>query len=82
MNHMPSGGSSTLFTTSLSERQVIDQILGGEKELFEVIIRSYNPILHKIGMSYGFHHMDTQDLMQETFVNVYCNLSSFNTGPL
>jgi|SRR5687767_10836114 len=61
----------------LTDTELLQKVLGGQSALFEIIIRRYNPYLHKIGMSYGFNHEDTQDLMQETFVNTYLNLSKF-----
>jgi RNA polymerase sigma-70 factor (ECF subfamily) len=30
-----------------------------------------------VGRSYGFNHQDTEDLMQETFINGYVNLKQF-----
>jgi len=60
-----------------SDTEVIEQILSGNKALFEILIRRYNPYLYKIGRSYGFNHQDTEDLMQETFVNIYLNLKKF-----
>jgi RNA polymerase sigma factor (sigma-70 family) len=61
----------------LSDIDVIQAVISGQTALFELIIRRYNPTLHKIGMSYGFSHEDTQDLMQETFVSTFLNLSKF-----
>lgn len=60
-----------------SDTDVIRKVLSGETALYEIIIRRYNPYLHKTGMAYGFNHEDTQDLMQESFVNAYLNLSKF-----
>ena len=60
-----------------SDVDVIKKVLSGETALYEIIIRRYNPYLHKTGRAYGFNHEDTQDLMQETFVNAYLNLSKF-----
>jgi len=57
--------------------EIIQKVLSGQTPLFEIIIRRYNPYLHKVGMSYGFSHEDTQDLMQETFVSSFLNLSKF-----
>ena len=72
----------TLNTTGESVQQytdteVIADILSGNTALFEILIRRYNPYLYKIGRSYGFSHQDTEDLMQETFVNSYVNLKQF-----
>ncbi|MFL5743217.1 MAG: sigma-70 family RNA polymerase sigma factor [Niastella sp.] len=56
---------------------IIEQVLAGNTALFEIIIRRYNPYLYKVGRSYGFNHQDTEDLMQETFINSYVNLKQF-----
>jgi RNA polymerase sigma factor (sigma-70 family) len=60
-----------------SDIEVIQQVLSGNTALFEIIIRRYNPYLYKVGRSYGFNHQDTEDLMQETFINSYMNLRQF-----
>jgi RNA polymerase sigma factor (sigma-70 family) len=61
----------------LADSAVIEKILNGETELFEILIRRYNSFLYKVGRSYNFNHDDTQDLMQDTFVQAYRNLSQF-----
>ncbi|UAY52721.1 sigma-70 family RNA polymerase sigma factor [Ferruginibacter albus] len=60
-----------------SDIEIIKRVLDGELGLFEVLIRRNNPVLYKIGRSYGYTHEDTQDLMQDTFVDAYRNLSEF-----
>ena len=62
---------------SYSDEEVISKILSGETALFEIIVRRYNPFLHKTGRAYGFNHEDTQDLMQETFVSAFLHLHQF-----
>jgi|ERR1043165_1892839 RNA polymerase sigma-70 factor (ECF subfamily) len=64
-------------TGQYTDAEVIQRVVSGETALFELLIRRNNPLLHKIGMSYGYSHEDTQDLMQETFVSAYLNLSKF-----
>lgn len=67
-----------MFTTEkLTEKEIIKRILNGEKALYEIIVRRYNPYLYKIGRSYNYNHEDTQDLMQETFINAYLGLKTF-----
>lgn len=61
----------------LSEAQIAERILKGEKSLYEIIVRRFNPTLYKIGRSYNYNHEDTEDLMQDTFVDAYKNLSLF-----
>ena len=67
----------TGISEQYSDTEIIQKILVGETALFEILIRRNNPWLHKTGRSYGFNHDDTQDLMQETFINAYANLSKF-----
>ncbi|MEO6454295.1 MAG: sigma-70 family RNA polymerase sigma factor [Ginsengibacter sp.] len=60
-----------------SDHETIEHILQGNTALFEILIRRYNPFLYKTGRAYGYSHHDTEDLMQETFINVYQSLSKF-----
>lgn len=60
-----------------TEIEIIEKIRNGEKSLYEIIVRRLNPYLYKIGRSYNFNHEDTQDLMQDTFVDAYKNLQQF-----
>jgi RNA polymerase sigma-70 factor (ECF subfamily) len=67
----------TTIASVLSEQGIIEKILEGEKRLFEILIRRYNPVLYKIARCYGFNHQDAEDLMQETHVAAYMNLKNF-----
>jgi len=62
---------------TLHDNEIINKIISGEKELYELIIRRYNAFLYKTGRSYGYNHQDTQDLMQETYVSAFYKLSQF-----
>ncbi|MDB5283674.1 MAG: polymerase subunit sigma-24 [Bacteroidota bacterium] len=60
-----------------SDTEIIQKILNGEKLLFELLMRRTNSALYKVGRSYGFGHEDIEDLMQDTHVTAYMNLSKF-----
>lgn len=60
-----------------SDLEIIGKILEGEKQLYELLIRRYNPFLYRIGRSYNYNHHDTEDLMQETYINCFYNLGGF-----
>ena len=62
---------------SEKDEDIINLILSGQTNYFETLIRRYNPALYKVGRAYGFLHHDTEDLMQDTFINAYNNLSGF-----
>lgn len=59
------------------DEDIIEKINQGETELFELLIRRYNPYLYKVARSQGFDHEDSQDLMQDTYVDVYMHLAGF-----
>ncbi len=63
--------------TQYTDGQIINNILAGEFAQFEILIRRNNPYLYKVGRSYHYTHQDTQDLMQDTFIDVFKNLSKF-----
>jgi RNA polymerase sigma-70 factor (ECF subfamily) len=69
--------TSSKNTQQYPDSEVIKEVLLGNTALFEIIIRRYNPDLYKIGRSYGYNHQDTEDLMQEAFVNSFQSLAKF-----
>ena len=66
-----------VLSDTYSETDIIKQILAGDKSLYEIIVRRYNPYLYKLGRSFNFNHEDTQDLMQDTYIDAYRNLTNF-----
>ncbi|MFS8617005.1 MAG: sigma-70 family RNA polymerase sigma factor [Solitalea sp.] len=60
-----------------TDQVLIHRILKGETPLFELLVRRNNSYLYKVGRTYPFNHEDTQDLMQDTFVNAYTHLAQF-----
>jgi len=60
-----------------TDRELVDRILNSETALFELVIRRNNASLYRIGMMYRFSHEDTQDLMQETYIEAYKHLHQF-----
>ena len=71
--------SATLNTQfeRYSDVEIITGINEGNDKLFEILIRRYNSFLYKIGRSYRYNHEDTQDLMQDAYINAYCHLKKF-----
>jgi len=64
-------------TNQLTESEIIARILQGEKPLYEILVRRFNADLYKIGRSYNYNHEDTQDLMQDTYLEAFRSLSKF-----
>jgi len=60
-----------------SDLEIIQRINEGDIKLFEILIRRYDPFLYKIGRTYRYNHENTEDLMQDTYINAYTHLKKF-----
>ena len=60
-----------------SDLDLIQKVLHKETALFELIMRRNNQYLYRIGKMYHFSHEDTQDLMQDSYVQAYTHLWQF-----
>ena len=69
--------SELKMSETLTEYEVIQKICNGETTLFKNLIRQANSLLYKTGRSYGYNHHDTQDLMQDAYIDAYVNLRKF-----
>jgi RNA polymerase sigma factor (sigma-70 family) len=69
--------AGTKVYETYTDAQVISEILEGKTALYEILIRRSNPFLYRIGRSYGYNHHDTEDLMQDTYVNAFYALKDF-----
>jgi RNA polymerase sigma factor (sigma-70 family) len=63
--------------TPFSDTDIITKVIAGESGLYEILIRRYNPFLYRTGRAFNYCHDDTQDLMQESFIDAYLNLPKF-----
>lgn len=62
---------------TLTDNEIIARVLAGEKRLYETLMRRYNASLFRIGMSFLNNDMDTEDVMQQTYINAYQHLDQF-----
>lgn len=60
-----------------TDEEVVDRVLGGETELYEIIMRRYNQRLYRVVISILRDADETQDVMQEAYVRAYQHLSQF-----
>ncbi len=61
----------------ISDHEVINRILKGEKELYAIIVRRYNQRLYRVGMSILNDDPEVEDSMQVAYINAYLNLEKF-----
>jgi RNA polymerase sigma-70 factor (ECF subfamily) len=60
-----------------NENEVIDRIIKGEKELYEVIMRKYNQRLYRIARSIIIDDAEIVDVLQETYIKAFEHLNQF-----
>lgn len=52
--------------------------MAGHREMFEVIVRRYNPRLYRVGMAYLRNHAQVEDCMQNAYLKAFLNLKRFH----
>ena len=67
----------TIAADIISDAEIIVRILGGDMNLFAVIVRRYNQRLYKVGMSIINDDAEVEDVMQVTYIKAYENLGKF-----
>lgn len=64
-------------TTKIPDNMVVQRILDGEKELFEILMRRYNQTLYRAVRSYIKTEADIEDTLQETYLKAFWKLHQF-----
>ncbi|MDR1862469.1 MAG: sigma-70 family RNA polymerase sigma factor [Treponema sp.] len=59
------------------DRLVVEQILGGQKELFRLLVVRHQRAVYGMGMSFFHNRDDAADFVQEVFLKVFRSLSCF-----
>lgn len=61
----------------IPEHLLIERIIDGEKQLFEILIRRYNQTLFRVLKGYLKDEDDIMDAMQETYLKAYLKMRQF-----
>lgn len=61
----------------IEEREVIKRIIGGEKKLYEILVRRNNQKLYRIIRSYVKDDAAIEDIMQDSYVKAFTKLYQF-----
>lgn len=65
---------------NITDADIINRILNGEKPLYELLLRRNNLKLYRVIRSYLNKHEDVQDAMQNTYLKAYENLDKFKNN--
>jgi RNA polymerase sigma-70 factor, ECF subfamily len=64
---------------TLSDKEIILGVIDGKKEDFEILVnRYYRQILSYLSRLLNYNQGDAEDILQETFMNAYVNLVTYN----
>lgn len=62
---------------ALSDEEVVERVLAGEIELFEILMRRYNQRLYRVARAILADDSEAEDVMQDAYVRAYANLGQF-----
>src|SRR5215212_4313355 len=63
--------------SALADEDVVQQVLAGDIDQFEVIMRRYNQRLYRVVRSILTDDQEAEDVLQETYVRAYTHLAQF-----
>ena len=66
-----------ITTQAMSDYGIVERILLGEIELFEILIRRHNQLLYRSIRSYLDRDVDVEDIMQEAYIKAFQKLYQF-----
>lgn len=83
---MPEGAKTmTAYSTNttatggtISDEEVVKRVLGGDKSLFEILMRRYNQRLYRVARSILGNDTEAEDVMQDAYVRAYIHLAQFD----
>lgn len=61
----------------ITDSEIIERVLSGDKDLYELIMRKYNQRLFRIGRSIINDQDEVEDILQDTYIKAYENLVNF-----
>jgi RNA polymerase sigma factor (sigma-70 family) len=61
----------------ITDLEAVKGVVEGQREMFEVIVRRYNPRLYRVGMAYLRNHAQAEDAMQNTYLKAFLKLKEF-----
>lgn len=66
----------------MSEEQLTEKILSGDKEAFRLLMEKYQQQVFRVAIGFVHSRQDAEDITQEVFIRVYRSLSSFKEKSL
>jgi RNA polymerase sigma-70 factor, ECF subfamily len=64
--------------STLSDEEVVAQVLAGQTALFEILMRRHNERLYRAARAIVCDDSEAEDVMQQAYVNAYSHLRQFD----
>jgi RNA polymerase sigma-70 factor, ECF subfamily len=78
MKSMTGSTSATVHEAAQqTDEQVVEQILAGNKPLFELLMRRYNERLYRAARAITRDDREAEDVLQQAYVNAFVHLRQF-----
>jgi RNA polymerase sigma-70 factor, ECF subfamily len=75
---MATSSAAALSGGEQTDLDVIEQILGGDTALFELLMRRHNERVYRAARSIVRDDQEAEDVMQQAYVNAFTHLRQFN----
>jgi RNA polymerase sigma-70 factor (ECF subfamily) len=63
----------------LTDQQVIDAVLRGATNAFDLLVRRYTKLAYTVALRYVHSTEDAEDVTQDAFLNAFKNIKTFDT---
>lgn len=63
---------------ALADEEIVARVLGGEKALFEILMRRHNQRLFRVALGVLGNDGEAEDVMQDAYVRAYSHLGQFS----
>lgn len=67
----------TVDAAQLKDEELVERVLAGERNLFEILMRRYNQRLYRVTRAILRDDAEAEDVTQEAYVRAYQHLSQF-----
>ena len=78
MSTTPTSTATLLDDGEQPDGALIEQVLGGHTAIFELLMRRYNERVYRAVRSIVRDEQETEDVMQQAYVNAFTHLRQFN----
>lgn len=64
----------------IDDATIVAEVVRGNREMFEVLVRRHNGRLYRVGLAYLRSHAQAEDAMQNAYLKAFLNLGRFQRG--